>query len=151
MKIPAVMIYSRKSKLVFCATFKMDISPHHSNKYTDAAAAAAAVLLNLFIALNCKEQRKSTDTLGGALCTRLHFMMFCIWFAQKLAKHLLECQRSRYIRSIASGTAEVKLLCVSANSIMPKFDANARVALKCIFRDECKINLLLFTKWYLLK
>lgn len=95
MKIPAVMIYSRKTKLVFCATFKMDISPHQSNKYTDAAAS-----LNLFIVLNCGEQ------LRGMLL--LHDILHLIH--TKASKTPFGVPKEPF-RITASETSEVKCAC----------------------------------------
>lgn len=152
MKIPAVMIYSRKTKLMFWATFKMDISPHQSNKHKCCFSLPFYHRFKPWRAT--KNGKIHIETHRHALHTGF-ISWYYIWFTQKPTTPL-EWQWSRYVPS--SETSGVKWLplslflsvsvCFSANSI----HINAiRGSLRYIFRDECKINLLLFTKWYLLK
>lgn len=106
MKIPAVMIYSRKTKLVFWATFKMDVSPHQSNKYTDVAVAAAASL-NLFIALNCAEQRQNTPRYTQRYASIAWYFAFD---SHKSQQNTFGVPKEP-LRITASETSEVKCAC----------------------------------------
>lgn len=61
MKIPAVMMYSRKTKLVLWATLKTDILPHQFNK-THCSALFSRYLFIVFKPSKVKKSNKHTHT-----------------------------------------------------------------------------------------
>lgn len=150
MKIPAVMIYSRKTKLMFWATFKMDISPHQFNKHIAAAVAIAFLYVLWYSTVESQMKKVHTHVRGLLLRTRSNFMILHL-IHTKTQQHLLSGKG--VVLCVSNGISEVKWLCLCmctlANSTH-KCDV-MRGSFTDIFRDECKINLLLFTKWYLLK